>query len=143
MFLKLARILIMKGESIMVLCNVLKSILVVSVAGIAIAVIVPVFVADQFRTGGESMSPVLETGDHILVDKLLMGARIYTAYDFTVPELKSFRTGRCGGLQLSGRLGEEQDRVPYQLCIYQEMHWLPRRYSPYREWFLSQQQLSG
>lgn len=91
MFLKLARILIMKGESIMVLCNVLKSILVVSVAGIAIAVIVPVFVADQFRTGGESMSPVLETGDHILVDKLLMGARIYTAYDFTVPELKSFR----------------------------------------------------
>lgn len=91
MFLKLARILIMKGESIMVLCNVLKSILVVSVAGIAIAVIVPVFVADQFRTGGESMSPILETGDHILVDKLLMGARIYTAYDFTVPELKSFR----------------------------------------------------
>ena len=91
MFLKLARILIMKGESIMVLCNVLKSILVVFVVGIAIAVIVPVFVADQFRTGGESMSPVLETGDHILVDKLLMGARIYTAYDFTVPELKSFR----------------------------------------------------
>ena len=91
MFLKLARILIMNGESIKVLCNVLKSILVVSVAGIAIAVIVPVFVADQFRTGGESMSPVLETGDHILVDKLLMGARIYTAYDFTVPELKSFR----------------------------------------------------
>lgn len=71
--------------------DILKSILIIIVAGMAIAVIVPVFIADQFRTGGESMSPVLETGDHILVDKLLMGARIYTAYDFTVPELKAFR----------------------------------------------------
>ena len=71
--------------------DILKSILIIIVAGMAIAVIVPVFIADQFRTGGESMWPALETGDHILVSKLLMGARIYTAYDFTVPELKAFR----------------------------------------------------
>ena len=76
---------------IKILCDVLKSIAVISVSGVAIAVIVPVFVADQFRTGGGSMNPTLVTGDHILVDKLLMGARIYTSYDFTGPGLKSFR----------------------------------------------------
>ena len=41
------------------------------------AVLVPVFFFDQFRIGGESMNPTLERGDHILVDKMLMGAMIW------------------------------------------------------------------
>ena len=53
--------------------------------------LLPVFVCDQFRIGGESMSPTLETGDHILVNKLLIGARIYLKYDFTDPVMECFR----------------------------------------------------
>lgn len=56
-----------------------------------LAVIIPVFVCDQFRIGGVSMQPTLRIGDHILVNKLLMGARIYTKYDFSDPEMESFR----------------------------------------------------
>ena len=39
--------------------------------------LLPVFVCDQFRIGGESMSPTLETGDHILVNKLLILSLIH------------------------------------------------------------------
>ena len=70
-----------------VLSTVAMTILVLA----ALAVILPVFVCDQFKVSGESMNPTLEDGDHILVNKLLFGARIYTGYDFTSPELESFR----------------------------------------------------
>ena len=58
---------------------------------ILLAVALPVFVCDQFRIGGESMLPTLENGDHILVNKLLAGARIYTEYDFSDPDMACFR----------------------------------------------------
>lgn len=58
---------------------------------ICLAVILPVFVCDQFRIGGESMYPTLESGDHILVNKLAMGARIYRKYDFSDPDMECFR----------------------------------------------------
>ena len=56
-----------------------------------LAAVLPVFVCDQFRIGGVSMEPTLHTGDHILVNKLLMGARIYKKYDFSGPDMESFR----------------------------------------------------
>ncbi len=52
---------------------------------------IPVFFFDQFAINGPSMEPTLHTGDHVLVNKLLMGARIYKEYDFSHPELDSFR----------------------------------------------------
>lgn len=58
---------------------------------VVLAVTVPVFLFDQFRIGGRSMEPTLHAGDHILVNKLLHGARIYRTYDFTVPEMECFR----------------------------------------------------
>ncbi len=58
---------------------------------VVVAVLLPVFVCDQFRIGGVSMEPTLRTGDHVLVNKLLMGARIYTKYDFSDPVMESFR----------------------------------------------------
>lgn len=57
----------------------------------ALAIVLPVFVCDQFRIGGQSMCPTLETGDHVLVNKLLMGARIYRKYDFSCPDMECFR----------------------------------------------------
>ena len=56
-----------------------------------LAVFIPVFFFDQFSIGGMSMSPALKSGDHIMVNKILFGARIYTGYDFSSPVLESFR----------------------------------------------------
>ena len=56
-----------------------------------LAILLPVFVCDQFRIGGESMYPTLKSGDHVLVNKLLMGARIYRKYDFSDPDMDCFR----------------------------------------------------
>lgn len=41
-----------------------------------------IFVADRFKIPTESMLPTLKPGDDILVNKTLMGARLYTNYDF-------------------------------------------------------------
>ena len=71
--------------------NTVKAVLVTALLLMAMAVIVPVFVCDQFRIGGHSMDPTLEAGDHILVNKLLFGARIYKNYDFSRPDVESFR----------------------------------------------------
>ena len=65
----------MKKKTIFKILNV-TSWTVLSLA--ALAVVFPVFVCDQFGIGGESMRPILETGDHILVPQLPMRARIYT-----------------------------------------------------------------
>ena len=48
---------------------------------------------DYFTIPSSSMSPTLNPGDKVIVNKLLMGARIYTDFDFKTKgqELKSFR----------------------------------------------------
>ena len=48
-------------------------------------------VCDTFVVNGVSMEPVLHSGDKVMVNKLLMGARIYTDYDFSKPSMSSFR----------------------------------------------------
>ena len=50
---------------------------------------------------------IFPTGDHVFVNKLLMGARIYTKYDFSDPVMESFRMPglrrvRLGDVALSG-----------------------------------------
>ena len=47
---------------------------------------------DYFTIPTNSMYPTLKPGDKVIVNKLLMGARIYTDYDFDIhgQELKSF-----------------------------------------------------
>lgn len=53
-----------------------------------------VFVCDKFRIPTSSMYPTLQEGDQVLVNKCLMGARIYTDFHFAPDgiELQSFRT---------------------------------------------------
>lgn len=53
-----------------------------------------IFLFDQFITPTESMIPTLLPGDRVVVNKMIVGARIYTDLDFN-PEggvLKAFRT---------------------------------------------------
>lgn len=52
------------------------------------------FVADRFLIPSDSMRPTLVPGDAVWVNKLLMGARIYTDFHFSKDgvQLQSFRT---------------------------------------------------
>ena len=54
-------------------------------------VITPIFLFDSFLIKGESMYPTLHDGQRVIVNKLLMGARIYKDFDFSKPTLSSFR----------------------------------------------------
>ncbi len=58
-------------------------------------------VVDQFIIPTWSMSPTLEPGDRVVVNKLIMGARLYTDFDFKQggQELKSVRMKGLRGLR--------------------------------------------
>lgn len=75
--------------------NRIVKVLCLSVVGLCmlflLACTVRVFVCDRFVIKGESMSPTYESGEAVWVNKLLMGARIYTDYDFDSTELHAFR----------------------------------------------------
>lgn len=49
------------------------------------------FIADSFVSRGYSMEPTVYDGTKVYVNKLKMGARIYTDFDFDKPQMKSFR----------------------------------------------------
>ena len=59
------------------------------------------FIADQFIIPTWSMAPTLMPGDRVVVNKLVMGARLYTDFDFHEggQELKSVRISGGRGLQ--------------------------------------------
>ncbi len=74
--------------------KIIRSSLVFLVSVMALALFYYVgraLVCDTFIVKGESMEPVLHSGERVWVNKLKMGARIYTDYDFTKPTLSSFR----------------------------------------------------
>ena len=61
-----------------------------------------IFIAERFIIPSESMSPTLEPGDKVWVNKLLYGARIYKSFDFEdhaplkcfrMPGLRKIRSG--------------------------------------------------
>jgi len=51
-------------------------------AGVLLAVCLRVFVFDSFQIPSSSMEPTIMAGDYILVNKLVLGARIYKNFDF-------------------------------------------------------------
>lgn len=71
--------------------KIIRIILLMALATAALAVTIPVFLTDRFTIRGGSMLPTLHDGQHAFVNKLLMGARIYTKYDFSDPVMESFR----------------------------------------------------
>lgn len=50
-----------------------------------------VFICDTFIVSGPSMEPTFHDGQWVCAFKIGIGARIYTQYDFSDPELHSFR----------------------------------------------------
>ena len=61
---------------------------------IALYAVCRIFFVDRFHIPSSSMMPTLQPGDEIVVNKTLIGARIYTDYHFRKEgvELQSFRT---------------------------------------------------
>ncbi|MBE6251053.1 MAG: signal peptidase I [Bacteroidales bacterium] len=58
---------------------------------LVISLLVRVFICDTFIVRGSSMEPTLFDGERVCVNKLTLGARIYTDFNFDSPELKCFR----------------------------------------------------
>lgn len=52
---------------------------------------VRIFIVDSFIVRGSSMEPAYYDGEKVYVNKLLMGARLYTDFDFEKTKLSSFR----------------------------------------------------
>lgn len=88
------------------------------------------FIADQFIIPTWSMSPTLVAGDRVVVNKLIMGARLYTDFDFKQngQELKSIRMKGLRGLrhndivvfnypQVGGRIAFKINYVYCKRCV--------------------------
>lgn len=110
-----------------------------------------IFLADQFITPTESMMPTLLPGDRIVVDKTIMGARIYSDFNFdrNGMDLKSWRTRgktwcnskRHSGIQFSAPQRENQ--FCNQQCLCQTLHRYSWRFSVNRQRIFPKQQLQG
>ncbi|GAB6013474.1 signal peptidase I [Viscerimonas tarda] len=75
----------------MTIKRLLKKILVYTgylLVVIVLTVIVRVFFFDKYSIPSQSMSPAIEAGDQILVNKLIPGARIIKSYDFIKTETR-------------------------------------------------------
>lgn len=75
------------GRNIRIVFFILAFILVAVVAHYTLRV----FVYDTFIVKGESMEPTFHDGSRVWVNKLRLGARIYTSYDFTKSTMASLR----------------------------------------------------
>jgi len=69
----------------MILKSVIKNIwfaFKIIVTAIVLAICLRVFVFDSFKIPGTSMEPTIMAGDYILVNKLVLGGRVYKNFDF-------------------------------------------------------------
>ncbi len=80
-----------------------------------------IFVCDRFIINGHSMEPTLHNGQPVYVNKLLMGGRIYTKFDFDSDELHSFRMPglrriRTGDVAIYNyQYGREKGRIGFKI----------------------------
>ena len=73
----------------------------IAVGGVLLHYLRRIFIADQFIIPTESMLPSLIPGDRVMVNKLIMGARIYRSFDFSgkAGKLHSFRMYGLRGIE--------------------------------------------
>ena len=94
-----------------------------------------VFLMDYFTIPTESMCPTLQPGDKVITNKLTLGGRIYTDFDFDLAgqELKSFRLKGLRRIRHNDIVvfnfpnhgGEAQ--LHHQQCLLQAGHRTARR----------------
>ncbi len=79
--------------------KILKWVIAAALAAVVLHYAGRVFVLDSFIVSGESMEPVMHSGEKVYVNKMILGPRIYTDYDFSCPKLHSFRIKGFGKLR--------------------------------------------
>ena len=78
-------------------------------------------ICDRFIVRGDSMEPTLHSGTPVWVNKLKMGARIYTKFDFDGDALECFRLPgfrplRVGDIAVYNyQYGHEHDRIGFKI----------------------------
>ena len=79
-------------KTLRILGKILGMLMLAAIAAFWVPYIVRALFCDQFVVPSESMLPTLAPGDRILVNKLIVGARIYKKFDFSEgAALHSFR----------------------------------------------------
>lgn len=79
-------------KTLRILGKILGMLMLAAIAAFWVPYIVRALFCDQFIVPSESMLPTLAPGDRILVNKLIVGARIYKKFDFSEgAALHSFR----------------------------------------------------
>lgn len=79
-------------KTLRILGKILGMLMLAAIAAFWVPYIVRALFCDQFVVPSESMFPTLAPGDRILVNKLIVGARIYKKFDFSEgAALHSFR----------------------------------------------------
>lgn len=76
-----------------------KWLIVAVIAAVVLHYAGRVLILDSFIVSGESMEPVMHSGEKVYVNKMVLGPRIYTDFDFTSPKLHSFRIKGFGKLR--------------------------------------------
>lgn len=88
---------------------------------VLIAAIVPSMICDRFGISGNSMEPTLMAGGHVFVNKLIMGGRIYTKYDFEDPTMECFRMPGFGKMEVGDiavfnvPFGRENNKIEFKI----------------------------
>lgn len=86
-----------------------------------IIVITPIVTIDRFHVKGDSMLPTYASGDVIVVNKLAMGARIYTDYNFDSPSLHCIRMPGFGKLNVgdvavfNAPFGRNNEKIEFKI----------------------------
>jgi len=104
--------------------RMLKRILIAEIVIILIPILYfacRIFICDRFIINGPSMEPTLHDGQAVYVNKLLMGGRIYTKFNFESDELHSFRMPGLRRLKTGDiviynyQYGRERDRIGFKI----------------------------
>lgn len=103
------------------LMKILSTLLCMCSGVMLMAILANVLICDRFRISGESMWPEYASGEAVWVNKLIMGARIYTCYDFDAPELECFRMPGLGRLKagdvavFNAPYGRGQQKIEFRI----------------------------
>lgn len=85
---------VLKNKMLRIIARLISWAVMLAISFYMLWCLTRIFLYDQSITPTESMVPTLLPGDRIIVDKTIMGARIYTDFNFDKEgvELKSRRT---------------------------------------------------
>lgn len=109
-------------KTLRILGKILGMLMLAAIAAFWVPYIVRALFCDQFVVPSESMLPTLAPGDRILVNKLIVGARIYKKFDFSegaalhLFRLPGFRKVRVNDIVVFNvPQGYDRDKIEFRI----------------------------